>query len=139
MLSGMTCALTCLSGYGNNTLGDISVCIKCAANCTACLNYNTKCTTCNATYYLFDDGVTLNTIRCLLDCPAHYIKNSTAVPMYCQICDISCGNCTTLATNCTSCALNFYLYNFTCLAICPVGTFGDNVTWKCVACNNLCA
>ncbi len=81
LLSGTTCALTCISGYGNDTLGDNSICIKCAANCSSCLNYNTSCTKCNGGYYLYNDGITLNTIACLLDCPAHYFKNSTANPM----------------------------------------------------------
>lgn len=75
---------------------------------------------------------------CLSTCPATQYQYWIYDIAICYLCDsTACVNCVDTATTCTSC--NFatndrFLYNFTCLTLCPDGYEGNRVTWKCDLC-----
>ncbi len=73
MLSGTTCNLTCLTGYGVDSL-NLDTCIQCQTNCSSCVDSSTNCTNCYTGYYLYNDG---STISCINPCPTHYFINIT--------------------------------------------------------------
>lgn len=124
----------CFSCYGNLTLTDYkcmenctalgqflsgTTCLTCPAACQTC-NTSTSCIKCNSNLYL----VTSGGMNCTSTCPAKtFPDNSTFL---CVLCPPACATCTSVS-NCTSCtmATNYYLYNGSCLAICPNSTYMD--------------
>ena len=110
MLSGTTCALTCPNYYGINTAAP-SVCISCGPNCKTCLDYATKCLTCDPSYYILNNGVTST---CVLICPDEYITNSVPAIPVCSACTSPSLKCSVSLTNCTACITTptvKYLFN----------------------------
>jgi hypothetical protein len=73
MLSNFTYALTCLAGFGFNSLVP-GVCVICQANCSSCYNLATNCTDCYPGYFLYDDNIT---VSCTSPCPPHHYIDST--------------------------------------------------------------
>ena len=132
-LSGTTCALTCSSTYGNDTLITQDICIKCSSFCTSCLDSAYYCLSCITNYYLYPNDPN---ITCVAACPTHTFINTT-IPRFCQACNDTCENCTTNAFKCTSCYAGFYLYNFSCYNPCPLQTYTNSNT-TCAPCFSLC-
>jgi proprotein convertase subtilisin/kexin type 5 len=130
MLSGTTCALTCMTYYGFNS-SDPNVCIHCATNCTSCYDSALNCTKCISNHYLYFDG---QNTTCINPCPSHtYVSGTT-----CTTCDANCSNCLSTSTYCTSCNLTYYLYNHVCYNPCPSLTYSINATSTCAKCNAYC-
>jgi hypothetical protein len=75
MLSNNTCALTCLTGFGFNSVVP-AVCIVCQANCSSCYDSATNCTDCYIGFYLYGNG---SNISCINPCPTHFYPNSTGI------------------------------------------------------------
>ena len=122
-----------------NTCSDetINGCLTCYGNAT--LNSNNSCS-CNLGY--------------------NYVENSNPCTSYpcsiCSLCDISCRTCSVAnkalcyscydgnylsGTECLHCATGTFLIidENTCDAYCPFGTYGENLTSTCTACDSSCA
>jgi proprotein convertase subtilisin/kexin type 5 len=133
-LSGNKCALTCATGYGNDTIVTPDICIKCSNFCTSCLDSAYYCISCVTNYFLYPNDPN---ITCVAVCPTHTFPNISVTPKFCQTCNDTCLNCTWNAFRCTSCYPGFYLYNWTCYNPCPLQTYANTNT-TCAACFRLC-
>ena len=73
MLSGTTCATSCLTGYG--VTSDPSFCVLCDSKCSACFEMADNCTSCksaspNTAYLYYNDTVFY--YQCVNPCPTGY-------------------------------------------------------------------
>jgi len=131
------CLQTCPGGYWPNTSGN--TCDACDSACLICTNSTlTSCTTCgNVTgtvYYKYTKANTCNTT-----CPDGEFT-SASIPNYCQLCSVNCVTCSGTAENCTSstCAANFFFYNYSCLNVCPDNYYADVTLRQCIQCTPGC-
>lgn len=131
-LSGSTCNLNCLAGYGDNS-ADPGVCIVCDTNCKYCQDTATNCLDCNNGFYLLETAV--GVVTCTAPCPGHYLTNTTANDT-CVMCDTNCYGCSVSITNCISCNPTWYLYQNACHSPCPAKTYASDATQRCYACIN---
>ena len=127
-----TCYNPCPNGYYTNG----GICSQCELSCTLCTTSSTNCQACvisgaSKSYLL---GST-----CLATCPDPYYNsdNGGSGPTVCLLCDLACLSCYGTSTNCSSCAVNYFLYNFSCVNPCPTGFFGYKVTRTCVDVNSV--
>lgn len=116
------------------------VAFLCNTTCNSCTSFN-FCTSCGTqagiqTFLLQSVGI------CSYTCAASYYQNG--LDFICDICDISCSNCTsTLVGYCTLCNYNqgyvqSYSSSATCLFTCPSGQYKDTVILSCLPCNANC-
>lgn len=79
MLSGTTCATSCLSGYGMTA--DPSLCVLCDVQCIVCYDLSDNCTSCKTSggnaAYLYDN-TTAGYFQCVNPCPTGYFANTTS-------------------------------------------------------------
>jgi hypothetical protein len=134
-LSGTTCDVNCLIGYGDVTATP-DVCVQCVANCAYCLDLGTNCVNCKNNYYLYYNGP--SDYSCLWNCPTHFFKNQTGND-FCQICDTNCLDCAGPPTVCTSCDTGKFLYQSVCYNPCPPEMYPDTPTSTCKLCDNFCS
>lgn len=115
-----------------------SSCAACPSICQTC-NNQSSCIKCNNSLYL----TAPNSILCVTQCLGKtFPDNSTFL---CTPCPPTCATCTS-TSNCTSCLttslIYYYLYNGTCLYLCPNNTymdFFDYTTRICKACAPECS
>jgi proprotein convertase subtilisin/kexin type 5 len=134
------CSSSCPSNYFASTA--TSTCIQCDLSCLTCSSTtNSSCITC---------PVNINVLKnstgtyCLGTCPTQYYYNNGS--NYCKQCYSSCITCSggAISSNifnyigCLSCVSNMYLNTGHCYYFCPVGTYPDNTTYTCLACNSTC-
>jgi len=94
--SCLTCLATkykdgnsCVNSCPSQKYANQGVCESCDANCKDCVDSNTKCTSCNPTFYLKEDNT-------------------------CSSCDSTCVNCLGSSTTCTSCEVGKFLEDGKC-------------------------
>lgn len=107
------------TALGQYLLG--TTCAMCPILCQTC-NNSLSCIKCSNNLYL----VTPGGINCTATCPAKtFPDNSTYL---CTPCPPTCSSCTSIS-NCTACltsgVIYYYLYNGSCLAMCPNSTYMD--------------
>ena len=104
-----TCVTSCMVGTYQSSS---NTCSNCNAGCSACSS-STLCSACISGYYLSGTQ--------------------------CLSCNPSCLSCSGgLSNNCLSCNSPNYLYQATCVASCPSGSFQDTAT-TCMSCNTGCS
>lgn len=114
-------------------------CVTCNSltNCLSCITDSVSfnnfcygyCNRINTTQMYFSK----DNITCTAVCP----NGTYASVVYCKLCDPSCANCISSATNCTTCASGLYVLNNVCLTSCPSGYKPDS-SRSCVFCDTTC-
>ena len=135
------CGTTCPDGYWKDTINEVcELCYVVTAtsstqSCKTCNGSATVCSTCYPGVYFHSVDQT-----CLLTCPAGwyaepatytcnqcYQETASSLEKTCQTCNGSSSN------NCLSCASS-YLYQGTCLATCPPGSYPETSSMTCQPC-----
>ncbi|XP_010190928.1 PREDICTED: proprotein convertase subtilisin/kexin type 5-like, partial [Mesitornis unicolor] len=104
------------------------ICKHCSEMCQECI-HNQTCKECV-------DGFFLHKGTCVQDCPSHFY----AEDKHCFPCHADCKDCVGPdSDDCTECAIDdFVLYSGKCFEECPEGTYYDEATEDCQACNRTC-
>ena len=117
---------------------------QCSTNCESCYGSANNCTSCSNNLILFNN-------KCVDVCPqGYYYGLDPTVTWYrktCMSCSGQCVNCNLPCAQyncklprCQSCLLNntcekcipgYFVYNGTCVDICPTNFFGNNDTGLC--------
>ncbi|XP_057288919.1 proprotein convertase subtilisin/kexin type 5 isoform X1 [Pezoporus wallicus] len=103
-------------------------CKHCPEMCLECI-YNEICKECMDDFFLHEG-------KCVQDCPSHFY----AEDKHCFPCHADCKDCDGPdSDDCTECAISYFvLYSGTCFEECPEGTYYDEATKDCQACNWTC-
>ena len=124
LLQANTCVNRCGPGFYQNGF----LCTPCSTGCVSCTGPNI-CLICGSGRLAYN-GFCYNT------CPAGSVAANNSAT--CVDCNVPCATCVehpSKCTTCTSCCGS--LFNFQCLASCPVGTYSINGT--CQYCAYSCA
>ncbi|XP_009067528.1 PREDICTED: proprotein convertase subtilisin/kexin type 5-like [Acanthisitta chloris] len=142
------CLQECPEGYFN----DSETCTECSGSCKTCIESATKCLSCKSPLLLED-------WQCKPNCSKKYFATEGICkhcPEMCQECihNEICkecmdefflheGNCKDCngphSDDCTACTTgSFVLYNGMCFEECPEGSYYEEVTGDCQACNRTC-
>lgn len=107
-------------------------CTACPTNCHSCSSASV-CTKCYPTFFL---AVGANT--CASTCPSGQYIDLVYDRSACNLCNTAvCTTCVNESTRCTSCTFGSadrYLFNFSCLYVCPDGYEGNSTTFMCDEC-----
>ena len=122
LLFGSSCLSKCLSSI---YYVESNTCQMCVSPCQECKN-KISCTSC-ISGYLFGDS-------CLSSCPSGYYADSS--DLTCKICQNGCFTCES-QNICLSCPKSTFLYSYSCITTCAVGTYSSNRV--CVTCIQPCA
>lgn len=99
--------------------------LLCGLPCRVCVGEGVRCTGCfgvgdgvtDRVYYLGEGGLGYGT--CVAGCPGGYYHGVGV----CLLCGTECRECQGDGSNCTRCYNSTYLYNSTCLDVCPDGAY----------------
>jgi len=99
-------------------------CIACDPICYLCNISSTNCLSCKNGYILFGTN-------CVTQCPVnnYYLDSLNNI---CKTCQSPCLNCQSIIL-CTSC-LTGYLSNNSCVSVCPIGYYANNLNNDCTIC-----
>lgn len=107
------------------------VCWPCHESCETCAGAGQdSCLTCAPAHLLVIDLAV-----CLQQCPDGYYEDPDANA--CFPCSEHCDTCSEKADMCSSCAHSYVLYNGSCLASCPPGTYPKD-DFGCMPCHESC-
>jgi len=126
-LINTTCYNPCPAGHFLHN----SACDLCSTPCVECTGSDITCTVCEVTgsgkKYLYNN-------TCMSNCPIGYYNfdNTTVGPTVCLSCDFTCSACSINSTYCSTCSTSYYLFNSTCLLICPANYFPYAPTKTCI-------
>ncbi|EAR91543.2 REJ domain protein (macronuclear) [Tetrahymena thermophila SB210] len=126
---GNQVCLQCYSGYYYNQ--PTNECLQCNSQCANCDGPNSNnCLSCNSGLYYQQ-----TTKECVKSCNKNQFPD--LVLQQCQLCDSTCATCDGKdSNNCLSCYPNIFLYNKTCVSICPNGLQSNITTFTCDSCQN---
>ncbi|KAL4479152.1 hypothetical protein ABPG72_008982 [Tetrahymena utriculariae] len=131
-----SCLDTCPPGYYQN---DALICQKCNPLCKTCQSSKDNCTSCPQTAQFLYQG------NCLQSCIPNTIPTYDPNQSYCADCNKKCKTCQANPNNCSSCSDSSQsLYLGTCISICPVGTYSQQISSpsgnynQCVQCIDNC-
>uniref|UniRef100_A0A8C3JAN1 Proprotein convertase subtilisin/kexin type 5 n=1 Tax=Calidris pygmaea TaxID=425635 RepID=A0A8C3JAN1_9CHAR len=103
------------------------ICKHCPEMCQECI-HNETCKECMDEFFLHEG-------QCVQDCPPHFY----AEDKHCFPCHANCKDCDGPdSDDCTECTINFFLYSGMCFDKCPEGTYYEEATKDCQACNRTC-
>jgi proprotein convertase subtilisin/kexin type 5 len=126
------CIPSCPTGtYQNQTT---SACTTCDIRCSACTGgSSTSCQACKTPYFL-----SYGTTSCITACLNGQYANTTSNA--CLLCSSICLTCVNSSTTCVTCSLAnsitpVYLFNNTCMEMCPIQYFGNDTN----ATNRICS
>ncbi|EAR96178.2 surface protein (macronuclear) [Tetrahymena thermophila SB210] len=127
---------TCLNGnscstcFDQNFLNSSNQCQPCDSTCQTCNGpQNTNCMICKSGLHM-----QLSTSLCVQSCDSNEFLNALS---QCQKCDNSCKTCDgSSSSNCKSCYSNYYLYNKSCVPVCPNGYSLNTNTLACEPCQD---
>ena len=143
--------LSCYPGlylYGSNCISSCptsptffyeyqSQCIECQPECVACLTTPVECTACSSS----TDFLNLETRECSPSCVSPYYATVDNGINACVLCSAPCKTCTSTNILCSSCYNGKYLYQSSCIDICP-STFyenmNDNICSSCISNCQIC-
>jgi len=132
----MTCSgpslyecLSCLNGTYLTPNGD------CVSICPIATYPNNSTQTCSPCRY---GCIQCSSLANCTSCIANYTLTSTNQCIYNSNCTIpNCQFCSATSINaCAQCLPNYYLFNSTCISLCPAGTYSQN--GHCVSCPSNC-
>ena len=126
-----TCQKICPYQYYGEAL--TQTCKKCTGRCNECLD-QTRCTSCNSGFYYVANYSCLDSCAPSSGLTGMYADLTT---LRCEVCSSTCLNCIFQSTYCTSCKINFYFYNNTCLSSCPTNYYSDSSS-ICQSCQYPC-
>ena len=118
------CPAGYLLGSGN--------CVKCIFPCDTCFALsNSSCTKCLLGFFM-----PVGTNQCVTSCPSEQfsIPNS----FECYNCSKGCATCIASAFTCTSCKQGLYLFESTCVKMCPNGYGGSTNGYGGASSPNIC-
>lgn len=119
---------SCVSRCGPGFYQSGFTCLRCSSGCAACSQANI-CTFCQSGRLAYNG-------ECFINCPAGSVASLNTST--CVACNSPCATCTEHPSKCLTCASCCgSLFNFQCLASCPVGTYSNN--GKCEYCSYNCA
>ncbi|EAR81822.3 REJ domain protein, partial (macronuclear) [Tetrahymena thermophila SB210] len=120
--------LSCNSGLYIDTIQKICTCHSTCKTCDGLSSNN--CLSCNPGLYYQQA-----TKQCVQSCNQNQYPNQ--ISQLCQSCDISCASCDGKdSNNCLSCYPNSFLYNKSCVSLCPNGFQSNNIQLTCDSCQN---
>ncbi|XP_017941456.2 proprotein convertase subtilisin/kexin type 5 isoform X4 [Manacus vitellinus] len=107
--------------------------LSCDSSCRTCEKSADMCTTCPEECM---DQFFLHEGKCVQECPSHFY----AEDKHCFPCHADCKDCNGPDSNdCTACTFSlFVLYNGMCFEECPEGSYYEEATGDCQACNRTC-
>ena len=113
--------------------------MKCDSKCLTCDGNATYCLSCESTStYKYLEIVSNSSQSCVNSCKSGAYPDTTLTPITCILCVNNCSTCNT-ATYCLTCTNNHFLFNNTCLDICPnTAPIADNSSGKCIGCDSTC-
>ncbi|KCV69805.1 hypothetical protein H696_03261 [Fonticula alba] len=131
-----TCVAACSPGR-------VDLAGQCVFSCEGCLTCDPAtgaCLTCPEGKILSSASPATCADACAADEYVLQPEAPDAAPR-CAACHESCATCSgPAADQCTSCPAGFFVQDSVfCVAVCPVGFFGDADTWQCRACAADCA
>ncbi|KAL4460396.1 hypothetical protein ABPG74_000147 [Tetrahymena malaccensis] len=151
-LVGTKCS-SCQLGYYGDPI--TFVCKPCNVSCASCVGgTSSDCTSCPPNNFLYVLNGSQG--KCLAVCPSTpplFGQNSMCVSQcsnstfgdnqdpqrLCKPCNSQCNLCYgPTFDSCTKCNLGFYLYNNSCLSICPNGTYQNSSNLRCDSCDEYC-
>lgn len=135
-LSNFACVTVCPAGYYTNVPADISLsntCEACTTGCAECygpgISSCTRCALVTAVQYY------LASSTCYTSCPTGQYALTTNNT--CQLCDVSCYNCSSTSVLCGNCNIGFAKQSDgTCSPVCSTGTYSNGTS--CVSCDAAC-
>ncbi|KAF6209188.1 hypothetical protein GE061_014933 [Apolygus lucorum] len=106
-------------------------CKKCHPDCVSCTGpgYHSCLTCAPHLYYIMDLAI------CMHSCPHTYYQD--VVSKRCISCHETCVSCDKGPNVCSSCESHLFLFNGSCYATCPPGTF-TNRHQRCSSCHPSC-
>ncbi|EAR96176.2 REJ domain protein (macronuclear) [Tetrahymena thermophila SB210] len=121
---------SCSTCFDQNFLDSSNLCQPCDSTCQTCNGTkNTNCIICRSGLHM-----QLSTNLCVQNCDSNEFLNSLS---QCQKCDNSCKTCDgSSSNNCKSCYSNFYLFNQSCVPLCPNGYSLNTNTFACEPCQD---
>ncbi|EAR96177.2 REJ domain protein (macronuclear) [Tetrahymena thermophila SB210] len=132
LLSCKTCSNgnSCSTCFDQNFLDSSNQCQPCHSSCQTCNGtQNTNCMICKSGLHM-----QLSTSLCVQSCDSNEFLNALS---QCQKCDNSCKTCDgSSSNNCKSCYSNFYLFNKSCVPVCPNGYSLNTNTLACEPCQD---
>ncbi|NXV23312.1 PCSK5 convertase, partial [Cepphus grylle] len=104
------------------------ICKHCPEMCQECI-HNQICKECMDDFFLHEG-------QCVQDCPSHFY----AADKHCFPCHADCKDCDGPdLDDCTECTISYFvLYSGMCFEKCPEGTYYEEDTEDCQACNRTC-
>ncbi|NXV43083.1 PCSK5 convertase, partial [Uria aalge] len=104
------------------------ICKHCPEMCQECI-HNQICKECMDDFFLHEG-------QCVQDCPSHFY----AADKHCFPCHADCKDCDGPdSDDCTECTISYFvLYSGMCFEKCPEGTYYEEATEDCQACNRTC-
>ncbi|XP_028941399.1 proprotein convertase subtilisin/kexin type 5-like [Antrostomus carolinensis] len=104
------------------------ICKHCPEMCQECI-HNQTCKECMDEFFLHEG-------KCVQDCPSHFYPEDK----HCFPCHADCKDCNGPdSDDCTECTIDFFvLYSGMCFEECPEGTYYEEATEDCQACNKTC-
>ncbi|KFP66141.1 Proprotein convertase subtilisin/kexin type 5, partial [Cariama cristata] len=104
------------------------ICKHCPEMCQECIHDQT-CKECMDEFFLHEG-------KCVQDCPSHFY----AEDKHCFPCHADCRDCDGPdSDDCTKCTIDFFvIYGGMCFEECPEGTYYEEATEDCQACNRTC-
>ncbi|NXE56364.1 PCSK5 convertase, partial [Casuarius casuarius] len=124
LLEQWECKHTCSEKY----FASEGICKHCPPMCQECI-HNQMCKVCMDEFFLHEG-------RCVEDCPSRFYGEDKQ----CFPCHRDCKDCDGPdSDDCNECAVSFFvLYNGRCFEECPEGTYYEEATEDCQACNTTC-
>ena len=123
-----SCVDECLTGYYEMS----GVCKLCSYPCLSCSNSSLSCLSCADPYILHSNS-------CVSQCDSFHFNYNNS----CISCVYPCRRCQSIDL-CLSCQTNSeannqtYLWESSCIEECPLGTYADDSTLKCIKCSYPC-
>jgi len=102
---------------------------QCAEKCATCIDFPTKCLTCNSAKFYIS---VKNTYECVQKCPDGYWQNF--IENQCQLCHPSCKKCLDDTSNCLECFEGYFPLKENknlCFKECPFGYILNSIDKYC--------
>ncbi|TRZ25690.1 hypothetical protein HGM15179_001409 [Zosterops borbonicus] len=118
----------CKSACSEKHFASEGICKHCPEMCQECI-HDEICTECMDEFFLHEGN-------CVQECPSHLYPEDD----YCFPCHVDCKECNGPdSDDCTACTSSlFVLYNGMCFEECPEGSYYEEATQDCQACNRTC-